>query len=104
MQAFLDHLGHEVSVAHDGHDAHAALSEGNFDVALLDIHLPAMTGLEVVAALRGEEGPVPYLVAATAMARSDGEEHYRAQGFDAYLGKPVQLKDLEAVLLKAGRH
>jgi two-component system cell cycle response regulator DivK len=69
------------------------------DLILLDISLPEMDGLEVLAQLRGDAAlrgrPV---IALTAHAMAGDRERYLAAGFDDYVSKP--LTD-EAILLEA---
>ncbi len=98
MSAYLDYLGQESIVAGSATEALELANATVFDVVLSDIQLPDMNGTDLIAALRETMDPVPYLVAVTAMARSDGEEHYRELGFDGYLSKPVWREDLEALL------
>lgn len=71
-----------------------------FDALLLDIHMPAMNGLELAAALRGRES-APALIFVTAHT----EHALRAFELDAvdYLTKPVRLDRLQAALQKAAR-
>ena len=52
MQMELPRLGHEVTVCPDGTAAVKALEKGSFDVALLDIKMPGLTGIEVLAKVR----------------------------------------------------
>ncbi len=99
MLAFLQLLGCDTTAVTDGISAFDAIATGAFDVALVDIQMPGQNGLELVTRVRTElEGQAPVLVAVTAMARSDGTDYYGALGFDAYLGKPVALKDLGELL------
>lgn len=48
----LERAGHEVTTAGNGADALARATEDEFDLIVLDHHMPRMTGLEVVAQLR----------------------------------------------------
>jgi signal transduction histidine kinase/CheY-like chemotaxis protein len=86
----LESAGHSVTVAHDPLDALACAGDQRFDVCLLDIGLPGMSGYELARRLR----KLPGTQAATLMAitgygqesdRADGEE----AGFDRYFVKPV---------------
>jgi CheY-like chemotaxis protein len=84
-----------VMEARDGADALAILSEEHIDIALLDIQMPELTGVEVMRALAGQkpERPVP-VIALTA----DTTEECRAEclnaGAKAILHKPVDMKTL----------
>jgi signal transduction histidine kinase len=94
--------GHETHVAHDGPSAVAAAQRLSPDVAILDIGLPGFDGLEVARRLRAEpELRGLLLVALSGWVQPDDLARSREAGFDHHLAKPVQLKSLELVLLKA---
>ncbi len=102
MCAYLDYLGQDATVVGTATAALEIATSEQFDLVLSDIQLPDMNGTDLIAALRETADTVPYLVAVTAMARSDGEEHYRELGFDGYLAKPVWREDLENLLRQVG--
>lgn len=104
MNAFLRHLGHEARVVVDGESALELLADDQFDVVLTDVQLPGISGMDLAVRVRQRQDPAPYLVAVTAMARSDGDAYYSQHGFDAYVSKPISLDALEAVLRSAGAH
>ena len=86
--------GVHVTEATTGAEALAAAGRhGPPDVALLDIDLPDMTGVEVLVALRGMDGfaDVP-AVAVTAYAMKGDAERLLAAGFDAYISKPLDVR------------
>lgn len=87
--------GYEVEAAQSGREA-LELARGRApDAALLDIQLPDLTGFELLAALR-EDGPgrrYP-VVAVTASVMDADRRRILAAGFDAYLGKPVNIRQL----------
>lgn len=92
--------GHTVAVATNGAAALAALTEGQFDAALLDLHMPVLDGAAVARAVRATLPPErqPRLIALSAAAPPGGEATMRALGFDAYLGKPLRLDALGVAL------
>ena len=98
MVGFLEYLGHSATVIDDGAEALHAINASNFDVAMIDIQLPGLSGTDLVTKVRETSTDLPYLIAVTAHARSDGTVHYRKRGFDAYLGKPVTIGDVSEVL------
>jgi len=86
--------GIDVTEATTGAEAlDAATSHGPPDVALLDIDLPDMTGVQLLAALRLLDGfaGVP-AVAVTAYAMKGDAERLLADGFDAYISKPIDVR------------
>lgn len=84
--------GHDVVVAESGTAALAALEDDRFDLAVIDVRLPGMDGLEVAAAVRRREidrdEHLP-IVAVTALAMPGDRERCLAAGMDAYLTKPL---------------
>ncbi|WZO96191.1 response regulator [Isosphaeraceae bacterium EP7] len=93
----LEKLGHSVVLASDGRSAINALRLGGFSLALIDIQMPLMDGLEAIAAVRaGERGTGHRLpaIALTAHAMKGDRERCLAAGFDGYLPKPVRKDEL----------
>jgi CheY-like chemotaxis protein/HPt (histidine-containing phosphotransfer) domain-containing protein len=104
-QAVLENLlprrGHTVRVAGDGRAALSALEQYDFDVMLLDIHMPELDGFQLVAAQRQrEQGTSRHLPVIALTARSaDGERERCLQaGMDDYLAKPVRAAELFAAI------
>jgi CheY-like chemotaxis protein/HPt (histidine-containing phosphotransfer) domain-containing protein len=99
MEDLLPRRGHTVHVAGDGRAALTALEQGQFDVLLLDVHMPELDGFEVVAAHRQrEQGTGRHLPVIALTARSaDGERCLQA-GMDDYLAKPVRAAELFVAL------
>jgi len=100
LKLLLNQRGHEVDVATDGVQALEALREKQYDVALLDYHLPNLDGLQVAAAVKAEAkgGRVPRLIAITAdpeglLSAEAGCEH-----FDYILPKPLDINQVGTVV------
>ena len=70
-----------------------------YDLLLLDEMMPKMTGTEMMLKLK-EEGYDKPIVVITADVIATSKEDFMAKGFDDYLGKPISIKELEAVLKK----
>src|SRR5687768_9538863 len=68
LKLLLNQRGHQVDTVTDGWQAFEALRNNQYDVALLDFHLPNMNGAEVAAGIRREANGrrLPQLVAMTA--------------------------------------
>jgi len=99
-KGMLARLGHEVVLAENGREGLLAALEGDFDVVLMDIHMPEMDGLEATRRLRLEVGPrasVPVL-ALTASAMSDEQQECITAGMNGVLSKPLTLESLRAGL------
>lgn len=89
--------GYTVDWVQDGRSALHALTHERFDLAILDLGLPDMDGLDVLRRLRERQQAVPVLVLTARDATSD-----RIQGLDAgaddYLIKPFEVGELTARL------
>ena len=99
LGAMLEAWGYEVTVAHDGPAALAALQDTTPDIALLDIGMPAMDGYELAAHLRFQPGceELP-IVAITGSGGPEDLRRSRAKGFAAHLVKPVSAASLRTLL------
>jgi two-component system CheB/CheR fusion protein len=92
-------LGHEVRMVARGGQAAQAVQEFNPQLVLLDIGLPDMGGYEVARQLRQKHGSEAFrLVALTGYAQELDWQQAEAAGFDRYLLKPANIKDLQAVI------
>lgn len=91
MMAFMLRLdGYEVSVIHDGSDAHNAARAFRPSVILCDIGLPGLNGYEVAAQLRTDADLKDIrLVALTGYGQEEDRRRSRDAGFDFHLIKPV---------------
>ena len=89
--------GHEVVIAADGREAVEAWKSSSFDVILMDLQMPVMSGFDATAAIRALErvagGHVP-IVALTARAMSGDREACLAADMDDYLSKPLKSRVL----------
>ena len=96
----LTRSGFEAVSAANGPEALARLGETDYDVVLLDIQMPGMSGLDALRAIRKiEDAPeVIMLTADTSLAT--GIEAMRYGAYD-YLTKPATLDEMEAVIRKA---
>jgi CheY-like chemotaxis protein len=93
--------GHHVVVAGDGRDALARLDREKFDLVLMDLQMPVMSGLDATAAIRARErgtGQHVRIVAMTAHAMTSDRERCLAAGMDGYLSKPIDPALLFAVV------
>jgi signal transduction histidine kinase/DNA-binding response OmpR family regulator len=88
--------GHMVDVASNGPEAISAAANRPYDLILMDIFMPGMSGLEATRRIRGLGGPaaVVPIVALTANAGADDQAACTAAGMNGMLGKPVTLREL----------
>ena len=96
-KSLLERLGHEVTVAMRGDQALAMFKPEDYDLVLLDIQLPDMTGFDVAQKLRQQYQDLPALVALTANVVNDKTE-YLAKGMDEVLNKPLSVKAITNVI------
>ncbi len=98
-------LGHKVEIASSGAEAVAAFGNATWDLVLMDCQMPLMDGYEATRQIRKLEkalGSRTPIVALTAHAMPEDREKCLAAGMDGYLTKPLNPKDLIAVLSKLG--
>lgn len=104
VRLLLERLGHldPVMVA-DGLEALDALAAREFDIALLDVQMPRLDGLETARRIVAKNPPErrPWIVALTAQALSGDREQCLAAGMDDYLAKPIGVAALGAALERA---
>jgi PAS domain S-box-containing protein len=95
----LELWGFEAHVVHDGVAAIDAASAESFDVILLDIGLPGISGYQVAEKLRNQFGSVrPVLLALTGYGQAEDLARSQLVGFDDHLVKPVNLDRLYELL------
>jgi len=103
MNEILRDAGHDVRVAHSGHDGVTAALALPAEVVLCDVGLPDIDGYEVARRLRADGlGRDPLIVATTGYGRSQDREKSARAGIDAHLTKPIDMEHL-AQLLARGR-
>lgn len=100
-RSVLEKLGNSVEVAMTGQEALAMFDPDEFDLVLLDIQLPDMTGLDVAREIHARFGSrsLPPLVALTANVLKDKKEYLDA-GMDDVLSKPLAVPALTATIKK----
>ncbi len=95
--SLLESLGHTVTVAMTGTEALDMFEPELYDLVLLDIQLPDMTGFDVAQTFRERYDLLPPLVALTANVLKNKNE-YIEQGMDDAISKPLNVKALNDVI------
>jgi len=87
----LESLGARVTLAADGQEALRLLSGGAFDLGLIDIQMPKLSGLDVIEAVRASPAPLARmpLIALTAYVMLDHREALDRAGADGVIAKPI---------------
>jgi signal transduction histidine kinase/ActR/RegA family two-component response regulator len=100
--AMLRRIGCDAQVANDGLDGIAKVKAFDYDVVLMDWHMPEMNGLEATAVIRSELPPnrQPWIIGLTANAMQGDREKCIEAGMDDYITKPLRKDDLEAAFAR----
>lgn len=96
LKMLLEARGHEVRVAHDGGQALKLLTNGSFDIAFLDFHMPKLNGIDVVREFMAQDvrGHAPLFVAMTADVEGLNANEDCATTFPRILAKPFEFNDV----------
>jgi len=99
--------GYATLEAATGEDGLVLAGQHRPDLILMDIQLPGMSGIEALRALRADPATarIP-VIAVTASVMQQDRKHITEAGFDAYLAKPLDLKEFLATvrrMLEAAR-
>jgi len=100
MSLLLQRLGHTATLCENGEVALDAFHTGDYELVLMDIHMPVMDGLSATRAIRALPGPrsqVP-IIALTADVLQEARDQAKAAGVDAFITKPITQEDLEAAM------
>lgn len=99
MRTELPLLGHEVTVCPNGTTALQAMARQTFDVAILDIRMPDISGIEVLQRLK-QVSPDTEAIMMTGYASEESMVQAMRLGACDYLRKPCKLAEIEAVLIR----
>lgn len=100
LEQFLVSRGHAVTVVHDGRAALEAIRRGAFDVALLDIAMPEMDGLDVLRHLGDEPSPPQVIIITGNGTIETAITSIRLGAYD-YLSKPYRMAEIDALVRRA---
>ena len=99
----LESDGHRVDIAEDGYTALSLHNDNDYDLVLMDIHLPDMDGMETTRRMRQHKDPVKaaiIVIALTAALTQAEQQKYQSAGMDDVLAKPLQYHQLLEILKK----
>jgi DNA-binding NtrC family response regulator len=100
LQTFLCGRGYQVTAVSDGRAALEALRAESFDVALLDIVMPEMDGLEVLRQIR-EEPEAPEMIIITGNGTIETAITAMKLGAYDYLSKPYRMAEIDVLVKRA---
>ena len=103
VEEILGAFHHTAVKAHSGAEALERIAEQPFDVVLMDIHMPGMSGIEAVERIRALPAPVGDLpvIALTADIVSRHPSEYAALGFNDFVAKPILVSGLLDAIKRA---
>lgn len=104
IEDHLTHSGYEVTLASNGQDALEYLIDNKYDLALLDINTPIMSGIEVLQTIRHEYKDQTPVIILTAYQDTRHLKVSFESGVDDYIKKPFDLEELDQRILKLCRH
>jgi uncharacterized protein (TIGR02266 family) len=96
----------EVEEASDGKEAWTLLKERPFHLVILDLYMPVMDGTQLIELVRNDEKLKDLIILVVSSGGIEGKEMAKQYGADAYLDKPIKLKDMTetiATLLAVGQ-
>ncbi len=102
LQRALKSEGHNTVAAADGHSGLELAENGDFNLILLDLMLPGLSGLEVCQALRMRRVDIPVIML-TALDTAEDTVRGLRMGADDYITKPFDLDELLARIEAVGR-
>lgn len=94
VRLLLEPAGALVSEAKDGSEALEIIDKCDFDVVLLDSHMPVLNGQQTLARLRKGPSRATPVIAFTAEAMDGDRERFLASGMEGYISKPVDAETL----------
>ncbi len=100
--AYFSRLGYDTAVAEDGESAQAVLQDRGFDVAVIDIHMPRMSGIDLLAQIRLDDTEMKVIMLTGGGTIENAVESMKKGAFD-FLTKPAKLNELDLLIQKAYR-
>lgn len=100
LTTFLKHNGIGCREAESGAEALQLIQDQDFDLVLLDIQMPDLSGVDVASRVMGMDKDIPVLIAVTAHAFPEQREAIIKAGFTDFLIKPVSESELLKILTR----
>lgn len=101
LRLFLERGGHAVDEAENGEQALAKIAGQSFDLALLDMRMPGMDGVQTLAKIRESHAALPVIMV-TGYGSVDNTAEVLGLGASALVSKPFQHQELRDAMAKAG--
>ena len=95
IEILLQKLGFEGEIVSNGKEAVEKAMTEDFDICLMDIHMPVMSGIEATEEIRKKGNTTLPIVALTADVFKEGKERCLEAGMNDFLSRPVKPEKLE---------
>ena len=104
-QKILQKMGYRADLAGNGLEAVESVDRQQYDVVLMDLHMPEMDGIEATRRIvrKYPKGTRPRIIAVTADAMQGDRELCIAAGMDDYISKPIRIDELQKALERSGK-
>jgi len=100
IQAFFDEMGCDGDYANNGQEGVDKLRSGQYDLILMDIQMPIMSGLEATEIIRRKIDKDIPIIALTAAVMEEDQEKTKIAGMNDFLAKPVDINQLRDKILQ----
>ncbi len=105
IEGFLNNLGYEIEVCENGAEAVAKAREQQYDLILMDCHMPVMDGLQSTHEIKTQTTATkPRIVALTASISPDEIKSFLVAGMDEVIAKPLTLTKLVSILNSTAKY
>ena len=98
VELMLNRLGYETVIVSNGQEVLNLLDKESYDLVLMDVQMPVMSGLEATGIIKAKAGQKPQIIALTANATREDRKIWLEAGMDDYLAKPIRRDRLAAVI------
>lgn len=104
--SLLSKMGFKVKAVVNGKEAVEIVQKEKFDIVLMDIQMPELTGIEATEIIKAKvpSNQQPLIIALTANAMTEDKEHCLRCGMVDYMSKPININILQAMLIKWGSY
>ncbi len=98
----LSKLGYEADLAENGREAVDMMTQNNYDLILMDLHMPVLDGINATREIRGNFllSHQPVIIALTGHSLAGVKESCHDAGMNDFLSKPVSIDDLREVIIR----
>jgi CheY-like chemotaxis protein len=100
IEIVLQKLGFDGEIVSNGKEAVEKAMNEHFDICLMDIHMPVMSGIEATEEIRQKGNTTLPIIALTADAFKEGRDQCLKAGMNDFLSRPVQSKKLEQKIME----